>query len=212
MMKPGLRPYARRLCTGACLALLAVTVGCGGAVIGEDDTGTMGEDDTGTMGEDDTGTMGEDDTGTMGEDDAGATSPSDIGVWPKTVTLAVQNMGEVGEQVRLSDGAVSDAGDLGVEFTRFVRLRSPVDGSVCTVGESFAKLADVPTDATACSEWWPFVNLSHISTHENDESYRIGLGLLVWDAEHAALYRLRVLGDSYNAAGSTATFEYEPVR
>ncbi|KYF63433.1 hypothetical protein BE11_10205 [Sorangium cellulosum] len=315
-MKPGSRTYAGRLCTGACLALLAVTVGCGGSVIGEDDTGTpigeddtgtpigeddtgtpigeddtgtpigeddtgtpigeddtgtpigeddtgtpigeddtgtpigeddtgtpigeddtgtpigeddtgtpigeddtgtpIGEDDTGTpIGEDDTGTpIGEDDTGTpIGEDDTGTESPSDAGAWPKTVTLAVQSIGEAGEHVRLSDGTVSDAGDLGAHMSRLTYLRSPVEGSLCEMGASFARLADIPTDVAACSEWASLAYLSALSIHESSESYRIGLGLLVWDAEHTALYRLRVLGDSYDvAAGSTATFEYEPVR
>ncbi|WP_434044218.1 MULTISPECIES: hypothetical protein [Sorangium] len=234
-MKPGSRTYAGRLCAGACLALLVVTVGCGGSVIGEEDTGApigeedtgapmgeedtgapMGEDDTGApMGEDDTGApMGEDDTGApMGEEDTGTEPHSDTGAWPKTVTLAVQNIGEAGEHVRLSDGTVSDAGDLGAHMSRLTYLRSPVEGSLCEVGASFARLADIPTDVAACSEWASFAYLSALSVHESNESYRIGLGLLVWDAEHAALYRLRVLGDSYDAAaGSTATFEYEPVR
>ncbi|WP_437478081.1 hypothetical protein WME75_29570 [Sorangium sp. So ce1014] len=186
-------------------------------MIVEDDPGTpVVEDDPGTpVGEDDPGTpVVEDDPGTpVVEDDPGTTPLSDTGVWPKTVTLAVQNFGEVGEHVRLSDGAVSDAGDLGVELTRFISLRSPVGGSICEVGRSFAELADIPTDVAACSEWFSTVNLTWRFTHESDESEVIGFGLLVWDAEHAALYRLRVLGDSYDVnAGSTATFEYEPVR
>lgn len=198
-MKPGSRTYAGRLCTGACLALLAVTVGCGGSVIGEDDTGApIGEDDTGAP---------------VGEDDTGTKPSSEPGAWPKTVTLAVQNIGEAGEHVRLSDGTVSDAGDLGAHMSRSTYLRSPVEGSVCEVGASFARLADIPTDVAACSEWASLAHLSALTIHESDESYRIGLGLLVWDAEHGALYRLRVLGDSYDVtAGSTATFEYEPVR
>ncbi|WP_437733508.1 hypothetical protein [Sorangium sp. So ce1335] len=213
-MKPTPRTYAGRLCTGACLALLAVTVGCGGAVIGEDEPGSTvgeGEDEPGsTVGE------GEDEPGSTigeGEDEPGTTSPSDTAAWPRTVTLAVQGIGEIGEHVRLSDGAVSDAGDLGVQSSRVIALRSPADGSICEVGTSFASLADIPSDVAACSEWAPVAYLSATSIHVSDESYRIGLGLLVWDAEHAALYRLRVLGDSYDvAAGSTATFEYEPVR
>ncbi|WP_438025609.1 hypothetical protein [Sorangium sp. So ce233] len=235
MMKPGSRTYAGRLCSGACLALLAVTVGCGGSVIGEDDTGApIGEDDTGTpigeddtgapvgeddtgapVGEDDTGApVGEDDTGApVGEDDTGTKPTSEPGAWPKTVTLAVQNIGEAGEHVRLSDGTVSDAGDLGAHMSRSTYLQSPVEGSVCELGTSFAKLADIPTDVAACSRWASRAYLSALSIHESNESYRIGIGLLVWDAERAALYRLRVLGDSYDViAGSTATFEYEPVR
>ncbi|MGK3998588.1 hypothetical protein [Sorangium sp. So ce1024] len=217
MRKPGSRTFAGWLYTGACLALLAVPVGCGEAVIEEDDTGTpSGQDDTGTpIGQDDTGTpIGQDDTGTpIGQDDVGTTSPLDPGVWPKTITLAVQGIGRNGEHVRLSDGAVSDAGDLGVQLSRQVALRSPVDGGICEVGMSFARLADIPTDVAACSQWTPIAYLSATSIHESDESYVIGLGLLVWDAEQDALYRLRVLGDSYDMDGNaTATFEYEPVR
>ncbi|WP_437779297.1 hypothetical protein [Sorangium sp. So ce1097] len=219
MMNPGSRTYAHRLCAGACLALLAVTVGCGGAVIAEDDTGPVGgEDDTGTpVGQDEPGTpVGQDEPGTpVGQDDTGTTPPADPGdpgVWPKTVTLAVQGIGEAGEHVRLSDGTVSDAGDLGVQLSRLVALRSAAADSICEMGMSYAALADIPIDVAGCS-WSPVAYLSATSIHESDESYRIGLGLLVWDAERATLYRLRVLGDSYDVTGaSTATFEYEPVR
>ncbi|WP_437634047.1 hypothetical protein [Sorangium sp. So ce854] len=228
MMNPGSRTYARGLCAGACLALLAVAVGCGGSVIEEDDTGPVsGEDDTETpigqddaetpIGQDDAETpTGQDDTETpTGQDDTATTppdDPGDPGVWPKTVTLAVQGIGEVGEHVRLSDGTVSDAGDLGVQSSRVISLQSATTDSICEVGTSFAALADIPADVAGCS-WVPIAYLSATSIHESEESYRIGLGLLVWDAERATLYRLRVLGDSYDVTGgSTATFEYEPVR
>ncbi|KYF81686.1 hypothetical protein BE17_52200 [Sorangium cellulosum] len=201
MMNHGSRSYARRLCPGACLALLALTVGCGGSVIGEDDTGPVG-------GEDDTETpVGQDDTGTTPPVD-----PGDPGVWPKTVTLAVQGIGELGEHVRLADGTVSDAGDVGVQSSRVIALRSPAADSICEMGLPYAALTEIPTDVAGCS-WVPVAYLSGTSIHESGESYRIGLGLLVWDAERATLYRLRVLGDSYDVTtGSTATFEYEPVR
>ncbi|AUX22291.1 uncharacterized protein SOCEGT47_027920 [Sorangium cellulosum] len=170
---------------------------------GEGETGTTigeGEGETGT-------TIGE------GEGETGTTPPSDPGAWPKTVTLAAQGIGVLGEHVRFSDGAVSDAGDLGVHALRHVSLQSPVDGSICEMGTSFAGLADIPVDVAACPQWTSIAHLSATTVHESDESYRIGLGLLVWDAEHAALYRLRVLGDSHDAAArSTATFEYEPAR
>ncbi|WP_437289822.1 hypothetical protein [Sorangium sp. So ce406] len=117
-----------------------------------------------------------------------------------------------GEHVRLADGTVSDAGDLGVQWAMVISLRSAAAESICERGTSFAALADIPTDVAGCSSWSPIAYLSATTIHESDESYRIGLGLLVWDAERAALYRLRVLGDSYDAtAGATATFEYEPV-
>lgn len=201
-MRPGSRTYGRRLCAGACLTLLAVTVGCGGAVVVEDDTGSVApsvEDDAGS-------------TGSSVEDDAGSISSSDAGMWPRTVTLTSQDIG-TGNYVRLSDGAVSDVGDLGIQSSRVISLRSTAAESICERGTSFAALGDIPTDVDGCSSWTPIAYLSGTTIHESDESYRIGLGLLVWDAEHAALYRLRVLGDSYDvAAGSTATFEYEPVR
>ena len=57
-----------------------------------------------------------------------------------------------------------------------------------------------------------FAYLSATSLHTTEESYVIGLGLLLWNREHTTLYRLRVVGDSYDAQGmSTATFDYEPV-
>lgn len=190
------------------------------ASAGEDDPGKpVGEGDSGKpVEEGDPGkpVEGDDPGKPVGEDDPGTTPLPDTGVWPKTVTLAVQGLGKVGEHVRLSDGAVSDAGDLGVGLSRFVTLQSPGFGSICDVRRSFAKLADIPTDVAACSQWLSVVNLSSLFTHESHESVAIGAGLLVWDAEHSALYRLRVLGDSYDPndanARSTATFEYEPVR
>ncbi|XXX79855.1 hypothetical protein WMF30_13880 [Sorangium sp. So ce134] len=189
-MKPGLRAYAGRLCAGACLTLLATTAGCGEPPIGEDDAGS-------------TASSG-------GGGGAGSTAPSDAGTWPRTVTLTAKEIG-TGDYVRLSDGTVSDAGDLGIQSAMVISLRSAAPESICERGTSFAALADVPTDVAGCSSWAPIAYLSGTTIHESDESYRIGVGLLVWDAEHVTLYRLRVLGDSYDVtAGSTATFEYEP--
>ncbi|AUX42126.1 uncharacterized protein SOCE26_035530 [Sorangium cellulosum] len=145
-------------------------------------------------------------------DDTGSAAPSDADVWPRTVTLTSPEFGD-GDYVRFSDGAVSDAGDLGIQWGRVISLWSTAAESVCERGTAFPTLADVPTDVADCSGWTQFAYLSATTIHESDESYSIGLGLLVWDAEHGALYRLRVIGDSYGVtAGSTATFEYEPVR
>lgn len=187
-MRPGSMAYGRRPCTGAFLTALALTVGCGGTVNVEDDTGAAASSG------------------------AGMSPTADAGMWPRTVTLTARDLG-TGDHVRLSDGTVSDAGDLGVQSSRVISLRSTAAESICERGTSFAALADIPTDVAGCSSWTPIAYLSATTIHESDESYRIGLGLLVWDAEHAALYRLRVLGDSYGVTvGSTATFEYEPAR
>jgi hypothetical protein len=187
-MRPGSMAYGGRLCAGASLTALALTVGCGGSVDVEDDTGAAASSD------------------------AGVSPTADAGVWPRTVTLTSRDIG-AGDHVRLSDGTVSNDGDLGVQSSRVISLRSAVAESICERGTSFAALADIPTDVAGCSSWTSIAYLSATTIHESDESYRIGLGLLVRDAEHAALYRLRLLGDSYGVTvGSTATFEYEPAR
>lgn len=145
------------------------------------------------------------------EADADAGTIADAGMWPRRVTLTTLVVGE-GDFVRLSDGALADDGDLGVQQAMVISLRSATAESLCEKGPSFASLAAIPTDLASCTDWVPVAYLSGTSIHESDESYSIGLGLLVRDAQHEALYRLRVLGDSYEATGvATATFEYEPV-
>jgi hypothetical protein len=137
--------------------------------------------------------------------------------WPKRVTLATPAVATQSDGVQLADGAiVADGGDLNLYQAMVLSLASPTPGSLCEKGE-FTALSDIPVEVDTCpaalsGTWEQRTYLSAASLHTSEESYVIGLGLLVWDEEHTALYRLRVVGDSYDGQGvSTATFDYEPV-
>lgn len=137
--------------------------------------------------------------------------------WPKRVTLETPGVATESDGVRLADGAiVADGGDLNLFQAMVLSLGSPTEGSVCAKG-TFTALSDIPAEVDDCpaalsGTWEQRAYLSAASVHTSEESYVIGLGLLVRDEEHTALYRLRVAGDSYDAQGvSTATFDYEPV-
>jgi hypothetical protein len=95
-------------------------------------------------------------------------------------------------------------------------IRSPTPDSVCEKGK-FAELGDIPTEVDTCpaalsGTWEKYAYLSATTLHTSEESFVVGLGLLLRNKEHTALYRARVVGDSYDAQGmSTATIDYEPV-
>ncbi|APR88406.1 hypothetical protein A7982_13755 [Minicystis rosea] len=137
--------------------------------------------------------------------------------WPKRVTIVTESAAQEGDGVRLADGViVAGGGDLRLYQAMVLSLSSPTPDSLCEKG-TFASLAEIPTATNACpkayaSAWGQRVYLSGSTVHTSEESYVIGLGLLVRDEDHAAVYRLRVVGDSYDMEGrSTATFDYEPV-
>jgi hypothetical protein len=109
-------------------------------------------------------------------------------------------------------------GDFNLQVAMQLRLDSPTAESFCSK-DKYASLAEVPTNQDTCSSifgesamWQRVFHLSGSGLHTSDESPYIGVGVLVRDASHQALYRMRILGDSYDDKGhSTATFEYEPV-
>jgi hypothetical protein len=136
---------------------------------------------------------------------------------PKRVTLVTQLAAAQSDGVHLADGAiVAGGGDLNLYQAMVLSLSSPTPDSLCDKGE-FTALSDIPTEVDTCpaapsGTWGQRAYLSGASLHTSEESYVIGLGLLVWNKEHTELYRLRIAGDSYDAQGvSTATFDYEPV-
>lgn len=56
---------------------------------------------------------------------------------------------------------------------------------------------DLDTCPAALSGTWEeFAYPSATTLHTSEESFVVGLGLLLWSKEHTALYRLRVVGDS----------------
>lgn len=180
------------------LAIGALLAACGAEVV---DAGAGAASAGSSTGAESTSTS----TGTMGE------------VWPKRVTLASSLGADQIDGVLLVDGvSVAGEGDLSLFTGKMLSIRSPTPESVCAKG-TFAALADVPTDIDSCpaalgGTWEYFAYLSATTLHTTEESLAAGLGLLLWNKEHTALYRARVVGDSYDAQGmSTVTLDYEPV-
>ena len=144
---------------------------------------------------------------------SGSTEPA----WPKRVTLVTQLGATQSNGVQLEEGdIIAGEGDLKLDQAMVLSIATPTPESLCEKG-TFAALGDIPTAVDACpaaptGTWEKRVYLSAASLHTSEESTVIGLGLLVRNEDHTALYRLRVVGDSYDAEGmSTATFDYEPV-
>jgi hypothetical protein len=144
-------------------------------------------------------------TGTMGE------------VWPKRITLVSSLGADQSDGVQLVAGVMAAGdGDLSLYTGKMLSVTSPVPESVCAKGK-FDALGDVPTDLDSCpadlsGTWQHFAYLSATTLHTTEDSMVAGLGLLLWNEEHTALYRARVVGDSYDAqAMSTVTIDYEPV-
>jgi hypothetical protein len=136
---------------------------------------------------------------------------------PKRVTLVTPAIATPSDGVQLEDGTiVADEGDLSLYQAQTLSLSSPTPASLCAKG-TFDALGDIPTEIDTCpaglsGTWEDRAYLGGATLHTIEESYVAGLGLLVWNEEHTALYRLRVVGDSYDEQGvSKATFDYEPV-
>jgi len=136
--------------------------------------------------------------------------------WPMRVTLVTQLAANQSEGVQLADGAIlAGDGDLSLDQAMVLSLSSPAPDSLCEKG-TFTALSDIPTELDTCpaaasGTWGQRVYLSAAAPHTSEESNVIGLGVLVRNEEHTALYRLRVVGDSYDDQGvSTATIAYEP--
>jgi hypothetical protein len=151
--------------------------------------------------------------------DSATDSPTDSedSAWPKQIRLQTPEVGTESDFLVLATGEQdSTAGDLNLYQGRVLSLSSSVDASVCAKGV-YEQLDDIPTDTESCpadveGAWRRFAYLDSARIHTEAESYTIGLGLLVRDVEHTAVYRLRVLGDSYSAEGiSTVFFDYAPV-
>lgn len=146
----------------------------------------------------------------------GGTAPPQP-TWPKRVTLVTDGAGTDSDGVELAGGTiVPGEGDLSLYQAMVLSIGSPAAESICEKG-TFEALDDVPVDVDTCpaaltGTWEARAYLTAATVHPSEESTVIGLGLLVWDVDRAELYRLRIIGDSYDAQGtSTATFDYEPV-
>lgn len=120
--------------------------------------------------------------------------------------------------VRFSDGSLlgPDDADLFMNQARVISLASKGAESLCEKGV-FDSIDDIPTTVDECpantsGAWNARIYLSASTNHTTSESNRIGVGLLAWNTNHTALYKLLVVGDSYDFEGvSTVTFDYERV-
>jgi hypothetical protein len=134
--------------------------------------------------------------------------------WPQRVVLHTTSF--EGEGLRLADATVLGSGagarDLWMDQSKVASLGHATPESFCEKG-TFDTLAEVPIDDACASDTWTSrLHLSAATVHTNEDSYYIGLSALVKDASHTETYRLRILGDEYDAEGdSSVTFEYELV-
>ncbi|MFO0762886.1 MAG: hypothetical protein U0359_41000 [Byssovorax sp.] len=147
----------------------------------------------------------------------GTTAPE--AMWPKRATLTASFSDGDGSKpsVKLADGVTIDgeAGDLTLHQSKVLSLGAATPASICEKG-TFDALDDIPADEGSCpgsptGSWTQIVYLSATSLHTTEESMIEGLGILVRDADHGELYRLRLVSDSYGDGASTATFDYAPV-
>ena len=143
---------------------------------------------------------------------------ADAGIaWPQRGVLTFSHNLSENPGIRLADGAaVIDGPDLDFYQSRVLSISTPNGARICAKG-TFDSLREIPTNTDDCpgsseATWSSRTYLSASTTHTSDESTSAGQGLLVWDKSETTLYRLRIIGDSYDAQGvSTATFDYEPV-
>ncbi|MEP7120113.1 MAG: hypothetical protein ABJE95_04345 [Byssovorax sp.] len=182
------------------LAIGALLAGCGSEVVDVPTDGASASSSSGA-GSSSSSTG----TGTLGT------------TWPKRVTLLSSFAADASDGVQLADGiTVPGPGDLSLYTGKVLSISSATPDSVCNKG-TFDALSDIPIELDTCAAdfykgWTNYAYLSAASVHTTEQSYAIGLGLLLRDKEHTAVYRARVVGDSFDAEGmSTATFDYEPV-
>ena len=133
---------------------------------------------------------------------------------PRSVLLTNQQVGPAGEGYRLSDGAVlpgTQSADFYVNTSRVLSLLSSAPDTFCEKGK-LATLAEISTSQTQCglsgqSGWTGFIALDGSGNHTEQQSSSIGQSMLVRDAAHQALYRLRITGTSYQQGVSTVRFD-----
>lgn len=147
-----------------------------------------------------------------------APTAADAGItWPQRGVLTFSHNLSENPGIRLADGsAVVDGPDLDFYQSRVLSISTPNGERICAKG-TFDTLGEIPTNTDDCpgssqGAWSSRTYLSASTTHSTYESTSAGQGLLVWDRSETTLYRLRIIGDSYDEQGiSTATFDYEPV-
>lgn len=138
----------------------------------------------------------------------------DTSLQPRSVLLTNPQLGAAGEGYRLSDGVVLPSGqiaDFYVNTSRVLSLLSSAPETFCEKGK-LATLEEISTTQTQCgttgqSGWSSFFGLGGSGTHTEQQSTSIGQSMLVRDATHQALYRLRITGTSYLQGVATVRFD-----
>lgn len=136
---------------------------------------------------------------------------------PQTFTLITRPEQMHSDGFLLETGVLTlGSGDFFLNQSRVLSLITPTEDAICAKGH-FGTFDAIPSDLEDCpaglsGTWEGIVYLGGASIHTEAESFSAGLGGLVWDAAHAQLYRLYIVGDSYSAEGvSTVTFSFAPV-
>lgn len=145
---------------------------------------------------------------------SGDDSSLDPSLQPRSVLLTNLQVGPAGEGYRLSDGAVlpgTQSADFYVNTSRVLSLLSSAPAMFCEKGK-LATLEEISTTQTQCglsgqSGWTGFFGLDGSGTHTEQQSYSIGQSMLVRDATHQSLYRLRITGTSYLDGVATVRFD-----
>ena len=141
--------------------------------------------------------------------------------WPRRVVLSQRLPATGGDYVydylRLADGLVAGApGDLNVFTARSIGFDGHSAMALCEKGPH-ASLASVPVDTADCplsldNAWHRFALFGETSPHTTEQSRSAGWSMLVRSGDGGPVYRLRIVGDSYDASVLTSvTFDYEPV-
>jgi len=145
---------------------------------------------------------------------SGDDSSLDPSLQTRSVLLTNLQVGPAGEGYRLSDGAVLpgiQSADFYLNTSRVLALLGAVPQTFCAKGK-LATLDGISTTPTQCglsgqSGWTSFFGLDGSGNHTEQQSYSIGQSMLVRDATHQALYRLRITGTSYQQGVSTVRFD-----
>jgi hypothetical protein len=136
--------------------------------------------------------------------------------WPKRGVVTFSHNLRANPGIRLTNGTFDSESDLDLYQSQILSIGTTGRELVCAKG-TYASLSEIPTTTSECpgalSETWSSrAQLSAATIHKTSEAVSAGLGFLVWDRFETTLYRLRIVGDSYDVEGvSTATFDYEPI-
>jgi hypothetical protein len=126
-----------------------------------------------------------------------------------------------GQGVDLASLTVVDEGrdnpdvDFFIQQAMVVSLRGQHDETFCEKGRKFTALSEIPTSTGDCptglgNVWSRVAYLGGSSVHA--EGFATGYGFLVRTRDRARLFRMRVVGDTYDEKGTaTATLEVAPV-